>query len=343
MSSRRCSCCLQTGHNILRCNDENAHSILNRILNSDMDTAVLLVNTIPNNLVSFMLVRGYRLSVKSSRNELRSRVIQEYSYRIPRPIVNRAPLTLVPSTMVPPTNIPPTPTLVHPTLVHPNILHPAVVTHGMGDALSIATLHMRTSQLVHNYYVTNPQPPARMSIYLLLVSGYLRRLEHAARGQSVIDFNRYINMRLCISMATACESLRQILMDDEIRHIDNMARMYNYERLLDNSNTFEMFWPARIAEAMNPAQMKVLAIKITVCEPCQSEDTCGVCFDELPSEKMVKTGCGHVYCSTCIAGVAHQRGIKSFIPCPGCRADIVELKVYNEEEHQLVVDGLKPV
>ena len=322
MSSRRCSCCLQTGHNILRCNDANAHSVLNRILNSDMDTAVSLVDTIPNNLVSFMLVRGYRLSVKSSRNELRSRVIQEYSYRIPRPIVNRAPLTLV----------------------HPNIHHPAVVTHGMGDALSIATLHHQTSQLVRNYYVTHPQPPARMSIYMVLVRGYLRRLEQAARGQSIIEFNQYINMRLCISMANACESLRQILMDDEIRHIDNMARMYNYERLLENLNTFEMFWPSVMAAAIKPQdQMKVLPIKITVCEPRQPEDTCGVCFDELPSEKMVKTGCGHVYCSTCITGVAHQRGIKTFIPCPGCRADIVELKVYNEEEHQLVVDGLKPV
>ena len=144
-------------------------------------------------------------------------------------------------------------------------------------------------------------------------------------------------------MATACASIREILLDDEIRHMDNMARMYNYERLLEDSDTFEQFWPSLISSAMNQDKMKVLPIKITRCEPCQKEDTCGVCFDELSSEKMVQTGCGHTYCSTCIAGVAHQRGIKSFIPCPGCRADIVELKVYNEEEHQLVVDGLKPV
>jgi len=325
MSSRRCSCCLQAGHNITRCNDENAHSVMNQIMSSNIATALLIVDRIPNNLVSFVLVQGYHLSVRLNRSALRARVIQDYDERLQLLIdnfhENRRP-----------TLVPPAP------LVHPNILHPAVVTHGMGNALSIATLHFRTRQLVNDYYTTYPQSASRVSIYMALVSGYLRRLEQAARGQSIIEFNQYINMRLCISMATACSSIHEILLDNEIRHIDNLARMYNYERLLENLNTFEMFWPSIIA-----APMKVLPIKITVCEPCKSEDTCGVCFEELPSEKMVKTGCGHVYCSTCIAGVAHQRGIKSFIPCPGCRADIVELKVYNEEEHQLVLDGLKPV
>ena len=325
MSSRRCSCCLQTGHTITRCNDENGLTVMNRIMHSDIDTALSLVDTISNNLVSFVLVQGYHLSVRLNRSALRARVIQDYNQR-PQSVHNRVPLANV-----------------HPNLVHPNILHPAVVTHGMGDALSISTLHLRTSLLVRDYYGTHPQSVARVPIYLVLVSGYLRRLEQAARGQSLIEFNRYINMRLCISMATACESLHQILLPNEIRHIDNMARMYNYERLLENSNTFEMFWPSLISAAMNQDKMKVLPIKITMCEPCLPEDTCGVCFDELPSEKMVKTGCGHTYCSTCIAGVAHQRGIKSFIPCPGCRADIVELKVFNKEEHKLVVDGLKPV
>jgi hypothetical protein len=290
-----------------------------------MNTALSLVDTISNNLVSFVLVQGYRLSVRLNRSALRARVIQDYNERNQQSIENRRP------------------TLVHPNILHPNILHPAVVTHGMGDALSIATLHSRTSQLVRDYYGTHPQSVARVPIYLVLVSGYLKRLERAAREQSLIEFNRYINMRLCISMGIACESIHQILLPNEICHIDNMARMYNYERLLENSNTFEMFWPSLISAAINQDKMKVLPIKISLCEPCQVEDTCGVCFDELPSEKMVKTGCGHTYCSTCIAGVAHQRGIKSFIPCPGCRADIVELKVFNEEEHKLVIDGLKPV
>ena len=319
MSSRRCSGCLQTGHNITRCNDENGLSVMNRIMHSDIDTALSLVDTIPNNLVSFVLVQGYHLSVRLNRSALRARVLQDYNQRVPL-------------------------ALVHPNILHPSTINNAIAMIGIEDTLSITRLHLRTNRLVQDYYATHPQSVARVPIYLVLVSGYLRRLEQAARGQSVIEFNRYINMRLCISMATACESLHQILLPNEITHIDNMARMYNYERLLENSNTFEMFWPSLIAAAMKPeVTMKVLPIKITVCEPCHPEDTCGVCFDELPSEKMVKTGCGHVYCSTCIAGVAHQRGIKSFIPCPGCRAEIVELKVYNEEEHQLIVDGLKPV
>ena len=315
MSSRRCSCCLQTGHNITTCNDANALSVMSRILNSDMDTAISLVDTIPNNLVSFVLVRGYRLSVRLNRNDLRARVIQEYNQRNQRPIENRH-------------------------VLHPATVNNAILTLGLEDALSITRLHRRTSQLVSDYYASHRGSAASIPIYLILVRGYLKKLERAARAQSDIEFNRFIRLRLCISIATACGSIRDILTDDEIRHVDNLARMYNYERLLDNSNTFDTLGRSAI---IKPDQMKVLQINITVCEPCQTNDTCGVCFDELPSEKLVKTGCGHIYCSTCIAGVAHQRGIKSFIPCPGCRADIVELKVYNEEEHQLVVDGLKPV
>ena len=323
MSSRRCSGCLQSGHNITRCTDENARSVMNRILNSDMNTAVSLVDTISNNLVSFVLVQGYHLSVRLNRSALRTRVIQDYNQRNQPdqvPVVNRRPI---------------------PNILRPDIIYSANI---MNDALNIATLHHQTSQNVRNYYASRPESATRVCIYVVLVRGYLRRLEDAARAQSYIEFNRYISLRLCISIATACPSINQILQDDEIRHVDNLARMYNYERLLENSNTFETMWPSVMAAAIKPPdQMKVLPIKITVCEPCHPEDTCGVCFDELPSEKMVKTGCGHTYCSTCIAGVAHQRGLKSFIPCPGCRADIVELKVYNEEEHQLVVDGLKPV
>lgn len=304
MTPRRCSCCLQTGHNILRCDDEHAHAIMNRILYSDENTALTLVERISNNLVSFVSVRAYNLPARSNRSALRARVIEDYNQRTQDLMVrlqsNRVPIQT-----------------------------------------DVETLHRRTNQLVRDFYTYHPESAPRVYIYSLLVKSYLRRLEQAAHIQVDIEFNRFISLRLTISIATACDSMNSLLTDIEIRHLDNMARMYNYERLLANSNTFETLWPRVVNE--EPRPMKVLPIKITLCAPCQKDDTCGVCFDDLSPEKLVKTGCGHIYCSTCIAGVAHQRGIKSFIPCPGCRADIVELEVYNEEEHQLVIDGLKPV
>lgn len=285
MSTRRCSCCLQTGHNITRCNDANALHVMSRILNSDMDTAISLVDTISNNLVSFVLVRGYRLSVRLNRNDLRTRVIQEYSQRNQPPIENRRQ------------------TNVHlGTVLHPGTLNNAIFDLGMENALNIARLHSRTSQLVRDYYVSHPESASRVCIYMILVRGYLRRLEDVARAQSDIEFNRFIHLRLCISIATACASIHDVLLDTEIRHVDNLARMYNYERLLYSSDTFDTLWRYG-ATSIKPDQMKVLQINITVCEPCHEDDTCGVCFDELPSEKLVKTGCGHTYCSTCIAGL----------------------------------------
>jgi len=57
---------------------------------------------------------------------------------------------------------------------------------------------------------------------------------------------------------------------------------------------------------------------------------CGVCFDELAPISRVITGCNHLFCVDCIEGTAKARGEKSFICCPHCRADITELKMQEE-------------
>jgi hypothetical protein len=290
MSTRRCSCCLQTGHNIKSCKDETAELIMNEIMNTNADTAISLVNTITNNHVLFVLVRGFNLTVRSNRNALRECVVNLYTSRV------------VLST-------------------------PHVYNH--------RELYNQYNAVVENYYIENPMMIRQMHIHKLLVRNYLTRVEAGAREQNTFSFNTFIERVLNPSRNVYRSQLERILRSSEIMQIDNMIMMYNEYRLIENSETFEdiirSLYPQRHEEPM-----KTLVIDVAICERCE-DDTCGVCFEELKSEKVVKTGCGHVYCSTCIGGIAKQRGMKSFIPCPGCRAEIKELKVQNEEEKKIVL------
>ena len=97
-----------------------------------------------------------------------------------------------------------------------------------------------------------------------------------------------------------------------------------------------------------PDVMKVLKI-VVKCRTEADEDaaddvalTCGVCFDDLTNGTAVRTGCGHNFCADCIGNWAKQRGIKSFIQCPCCRADIDKLTVADESEQVKVESGLAP-
>ena len=330
MSTRHCSCCLQTGHNIKRCTDANAESIMNQIMNSNVDTAISLVNTISNNHVSFVLVRGFNLSVRANRHALRNCVIQLYNRRTaPVP----APALSVPQVIIPP------------QVIAPYSLN--------------AYLFYSKQTLVHMFYTANPSLLRLVQYHKTIAYRCLLMMEQRGRLQIELSFNRYIEQRMttCYSLMTSLQydevytdlELSSVLTRLEIRHIVYMIRMLDYYRIMMNLDTFHGIMEEPIAFYRQPSpppsedKMKELNVKMVICAPCKKEETCGICFDDLESKKILETGCGHVYCATCITGVAHQRGIKTFIPCPGCRADITEIKVYDAEEGKLVVDGLKPI
>jgi hypothetical protein len=90
--------------------------------------------------------------------------------------------------------------------------------------------------------------------------------------------------------------------------------------------------------------MKVVPINVSFKRFITTEQlTCGVCFDEMTPNTVVRTGCNHKFCSDCITGVAHTRDIKSFITCPCCRAEIWQLLVGSNEERDAVIAGLEPI
>jgi len=88
--------------------------------------------------------------------------------------------------------------------------------------------------------------------------------------------------------------------------------------------------------------MKVLQIAVKIVGN-KVESQCNICFDDMGAEDVVKTQCEHTFCAGCVGGHAAQRGIRSFIRCPCCRADIVELTVACETSRAAVAEALKPV
>jgi hypothetical protein len=161
-----------------------------------------------------------------------------------------------------------------------------------------------------------------------------------------------------------------------ICHMINMTKMYNYIRMLQpDQSRFKFtlnhvgFVHETVAVPPPPPpqpqpQMKALNIRIIVmlglneddddtdddddeCNQSRIHDDddhnkCGVCFDNFTKRKLTITGCNHAFCSDCIHGVARSRGLKSFIKCPSCRAEISELSV-SKHEYAAVVAGISNV
>jgi hypothetical protein len=337
MSTRHCSCCLQAGHNIKRCTDADAQSIMNQIMNSNAATAINLVDTISNNHVSFVLVRGFNLSVRANRQALRNSVLQLYNRRNSLPAAHSL---ITPQVIIPPQVVTP------PQVIAPYSLN--------------AYCFYSNQSLVHMYYNSNPSSLNLLAYHKVIAYRCLLTLEHRGRTQRELSYDMFIHQRMtiCSSLIASSEydmvyyylELNFVLTQRELTHIVYMIRMLDYYRLMTNRDTFRGILEEPIAFCRQGAvvpvadKMKLLNIDVAICcAPCNKVETCGICFDDLESKKIMETGCGHVYCGTCITGVAHQRGIKTFIPCPGCRADIRELKVYDADERNVILDGLKPI
>jgi hypothetical protein len=120
-----------------------------------------------------------------------------------------------------------------------------------------------------------------------------------------------------------------------IAQMQNCARHTNYiTRLIGATEVL----PRVVVNEMKHLKTVVSCRKSDVETPT----TCGVCFDDLAPNLVVKTGCGHNFCSDCMGGWAAQRGIKSFIVCPCCRGEIDVLEC-SESEYEKVSSGLLPV
>ena len=72
------------------------------------------------------------------------------------------------------------------------------------------------------------------------------------------------------------------------------------------------------------AYLKEISLTQVVTEDSHCE--CPICFDEMPSEDAVFTGCKHPYCVTCIKGLATSIKDNTKKPCCSlCRTEITQL------------------
>lgn len=146
------------------------------------------------------------------------------------------------------------------------------------------------------------------------------------------------------------------------RHIDLLQRIYPivqnsyfesspyaeqvYQSVVIDINEYlirnQLYQPPLQSEV---TMMKELKIAVKVCDANIPNDAqCSVCWnEELTQDKLIKTGCNHVFCAECITGIAHTRGIKTFIKCPCCRDEISDLSVSNNDQLTLVNNGLAPI
>ena len=165
-----------------------------------------------------------------------------------------------------------------------------------------------------------------------------------------LDKNQYINNYISLGLealiATASYGENVLLTSVAVKYIDALIRMQNNKR--------EQLYIARELQLFEPRPapvrdvMKKLETVIS-CRPAQRSkktDTlvsCGVCYDDFKPNQVVKTGCDHEFCTGCISNWAKQRGIKSFIQCPLCRAEIDTLTVGTKTELKKLATGLAPI
>ena len=115
-----------------------------------------------------------------------------------------------------------------------------------------------------------------------------------------------------------------------------LIKVQNCDR--ESNHLRELLWRRNMAV---PLVRKVLKIVVTCREvPCAG-GSCGICFEEMIADNIVKTGCNHDFCVDCISSWAKQRGLKSFIQCPSCRTEINDMTVGNHSEQVKLEQGLR--
>ena len=354
---RHCSCCGVAGHTVSKCNDANAMSAMHDLFRDEsIASAMGKVDSYPSNIVSFILSRGFGVPIsgvgeRRKRDALRTHVRRHFSSS------REERLALIR-------------THVRTTQMIDNIRqieYNAMLAEEQGSLTNYNVLKIVTDAFDYNtpgligLLATHPYYQFGVNNNSLLISQMMKLLvkqvldlmyeesRRTAVSASQAAINRKLKERLD-NTEGYCELLKMygtrchlVLSPYAIAQMLRLSRMYNYKRVSERGSSFN-FINTNPTPVSNDV-MKSLAIQVVLeldDEKTEKEE-CSVCFDELSREKIVKTGCNHVFCSGCVAGVAKTRGIKSFIRCPCCRADMDQLTVGCQEEHTEIIKGLAPV
>ena len=329
------------GHNVRGCTDQDAANILAELMSEqDMQQAICLCRIMSTKHVSFALCRGFKVAVSGGRNKLIEQITNKFSPQSLQPVaraslfrperaMTRAELEVMSSEN---TNL---------YNVLWNQLNDARETDDyMVNYVSFRTGHdlhgsERSIAQEHSHVIrVANQILSKISSQYLVERGIINNL----------DANHYFNGRIAARAWLESEIITIAIADRlsfttiAIKYIIAVIRMQNCKR--------ERLYLNRVMYV--PVQkdvMKVLKTKISCRARAKKTDPvvgCGICFDEFKPSLIVRAGCEHEFCAGCISKWAKERGIKTFIQCPCCRAEIDTLTVGNKAEMKKMKMGLAP-
>lgn len=325
------------GHTVRDCWDVGAMSAVNELMSeSELGRALALCRGMSAGYVSFALCHGFGVAVSGGRAKL----LELIRNRFPAPVV-------VP--VIPVVSVPVVP-VVNQDVFRISVINEMIQEESAKRDQLIAILNdYERRNLRHDVHFLPTHPR-----YLAFKGMCNSDLEVVRHNEIKRVANRVITIMLetisnaqmslgeCISNATT--QLHVALSPYANDNVMTYIKFQNSGRRLQMLNTHLERAIARYTAV--PDVMKKLKT-VVVCRDVNIKEeaavTCGICFDSLAPECVVKTGCDHDFCVDCISGWAKQRGIKSFISCPCCRSEIDTMSVGTLQEREKLEGGLCPV
>jgi len=340
MSSKKCGVCNVVGHNVRGCADPEAANMLAELMGEpNMQQAIGLCRIMSMKHVSFALCHGFRVAVSGGRNKLIEQITNKFSS--PLQPVTRASLFRVERAMT-------QAELAVMSSENTNLYN--VLWNQLNDAretddymVNYVSFHED-----HEFHGCERSIPLEHTNVIRVANQILSKISSQYLLERAIvtnlDANHYFNGRISARAWLESEIIMVAMTDrlsftaTAIKYIVAVIRMQNCKR--------ERLYLNRVMHV--PVQkdvMKVLKTKISCRARAKKTDPvveCGICFDEFKSSLIVRAGCDHAFCTGCISKWAKERGIKTFIQCPCCRAEIDTLTVGTKADMKKMKTGLAP-
>lgn len=360
MSTNKCGVCNVIGHNVRACVDANATATLHALITDTcLESSLARCNTMSAGHVSFVLCHGFKVPISGGRSKLIAHVNRRFQVS-----------STGPDNSVPPANPTPANTRLADLYerVRLNMENKASLTSLIADYSN--QYHHVIFTEGHQYYQSN------VSTYLHYTIGKgeimrittrvtqrilnnIMQLRFANYGMN-FDPREYLIERVSNS-SWMCMQIEEIatqqfvqLRPNAINYIYTMIKLQQCQHeanyLVHCLEREGIIYTPPVQPQPQPPVARIMRELKTVvlCRTAEEkkqqspQETCGICFDELKSNLVVKTGCRHNFCAGCISEWAKQRGLKSFIQCPCCRAEIDLLTVGNKTVQKRVKSGLVP-
>jgi hypothetical protein len=354
------------GHTVRGCSDVGAMSAVNELMSeSELGRALALCRDMAPRYVSFALCHGFGVAVSGGRVKL----LQLVRDRFPAPVV--VPVQVVPV----PVQVVPVPVpVVSPPVVNQDVFRISVINEMIQEESAkrdqfVAILNaFDRGSLRHcvQFIPTHPRYSAFAGmcnsdlevvrhneikrVANRVITIMLETISNAQMSQPGLNTDVYVNtlisdldfMDECIS-----EAMPQLHVGLSRHAIDNVMTYIKFQnsgrrlQMLNNHLERSIARYTAVPDVMKKLKTVVVCRDVNIKQ--EEAVTCGICFDSLAPECVVKTGCDHDFCVDCISGWAKQRGIKSFISCPCCRSEIDTMSVGGVEEREKLEGGLCPV